>query len=108
MTIETYMKDDESGYDYPVTITYTIEHNDGNYPDEFDVSIEKVTVPVVCEKPTFDGKGYWENVKVDIVIWDCLEPLGRIARDREKKAIQAVRDHIEICKIEAEEGRQSE
>ena len=105
MTIETTLKDKESGHDYPVQIEYELDHNDGNYPTEFDVNIISVKVPVGCEIPT--GSGYWEKRMIWLTVWKFDWGYGEHQYIK-KEAIQAVRDWIEGNRIEAEEGRMPE
>jgi len=96
MTIETTLKDKESGHGYPVQIEYELDHNDGNYPDDTDINISSVKVPVIND----------DDITVWRLIWSFNYKFRSYNEETEKEAIQAVRDWIEGNRIEAEEGRQ--
>ena len=105
MKRETTLKDSETGIDYPVEITYEIEHNDGNYPDDYDIDIEEIRVPVVCQVPSPPWSGFWTDFEIMIDIY----PTGNVFKTAalEHKAIARIRECIEGDRIEAEErGKQ--
>ena len=110
MKRETTLKD-KDGICYPVEITYSVEHNDGNYPDDYDISIEEIRVPVVCEVPNPNGSGYWIEHTIMLPIWESTyeyyPSYGQYGL-LETAAIAKVRECIEGDKAEAEERGEQE
>jgi len=83
MTIETDLKDKETGIYYPVIITYDIDINSDDI-DDWDVALESISVHAS------------EEVVVQIWSW-CEGPYNPMATywlRLRTEGIQAVKDHI--------------